>query len=126
MRDNTPQVNPHKDPALGRIRSYDGHLKAPAWNAHTTLTDAHRLVIFHYVTRSVQDYITRNMPRAAGSGKFAKSAKEYKKQLSNGGADDPFDPKRIAAFERKHGFDGSADVRASAQAADYTARCCRT
>jgi hypothetical protein len=109
LRNVTASMNTRGHP--GYWRSYDG-TKAP----DTRITDYHRLVLFHYVTRSLQDYTEKKLKAVTGSQSTAYLIFCEKHMRS------PEDPEMLRMYENLAGFDGKAPVCASA--IGYHSNCC--
>lgn len=99
------------------VRSYLGHLKEKSYNR--TLTDKYKLVLFHYVTRSLEDYTSRKISLKSGMYK-----EQYVKQYGKKQNLDLSDPIVMAEFEQANDFDGTAPICSSAQTAQYVSQCC--
>lgn len=77
MFENTATVNPRHDPLLGRSKTYNGRFKEQPWvRTHTVLTDRYRLVLFHYTTRSLEEYASLKFHRSHGM-----HATKYERQV---------------------------------------------
>lgn len=87
-------------------------------NAHPEITNTHEMVLFHYFTRSFEDYIDRKILRIAG-----RQTVDYRMYCEDNNLH-PEDPAAIAGYEALQGFDKSAPVRpaicCSAQRAQHT------
>lgn len=114
---NNGMTNPQNDSALGDSRTYRGHLDADTYDR--TITSEHRLVLFHYVTRSLDDYTSRkiNLPSGIFTNKYVQQyGKQKHLNLRDGSV--------MADFEKANDFDGTAAVCSSAQRARYAGHCC--
>lgn len=108
---NTGMTNPQNDSALGDSRTYRGHLDHDTYNS--TITEEHSLVLFHYVTRSLEDYTSRkiNLPSGIFTAKYVQQyGKKQHLDLRDGSV--------MADFEHANEFDGTSAVCSSAQKAD--------
>ena len=113
---NTNMTNPAELPELGESRTYIGHLNRTTYSP--TITSHHRLALFHYVTRSLEDYTTRKI--ALPSGIYTHNYVRWGQQSKQ----DVKDKDVMAEFERANGFDGTAPVCRSARNSHYVGRCC--
>lgn len=104
------------DTTHGASRSYRG-LEESKYNR--TLTDKYSLVLFHFVTRSLEDYTSRKINMVSGKYK-ARYVQHYGKERHL----DLNDPAVMAEFEHGNDFDGIDPVCSSAQTAQYATRCC--
>lgn len=112
--ENTAELNPTNDARRGRSRTYDGRMNRPETRAmHKRLTPAHRLVLFHYATRSYDEFVSVKLTRKRGGATTVNNKADH------------FDVADMAAFEHRRRFDGNATVCASAVKARYAQRCCR-
>lgn len=114
---NTGMTNPQNDSALGDSRTYRGHLDHDTYNS--TITEEHSLVLFHYVTRSLEDYTSRkiNLPSGIFTAKYVQQyGKKQHLDLRDGSV--------MADFEHANEFDGTSAVCSSAQKAYYAGHCC--
>jgi hypothetical protein len=120
MFENTEETNPRGDALLGRTKTYDGrfHGNAAFNDAHTVPKRDYRLVVFHYVTRSQQQFVDLKLTRSTG-----KYAKAYRRQASKS-PQGLYSPAIMARFEHGMGFDGEQPVCSSAVDAGYVERCC--
>lgn len=119
MGENTPMTNPANDTALGRSRTYRGHLDDAVYAQHRAITPQHRLALFHYVTRSLEDYTKRKVKLPSGiyTYNYVKKSKQSHTDVA--------DASTFRDFEHDNGFDGEHDVCGSAVVAGYADRCCR-
>ena len=116
MFTNTQMTNPQRLPELGESHTYLGHLNRTTFNP--TVTAKHTLVLFHYVTRSLEDYTSRKI--ALPSGIYTHNYVQYGKTAHV----DIRDKDVMARFEKANNFDGTAPVCRSARQQGYVKRCC--
>jgi hypothetical protein len=115
--ENTDMTNPNKDTKLGKSRTYRGHLDENTYNSHVTA--GYRVVLFHYATRSLEDYTSRKilLPGGVYAHEYMQYGRKFKKDVK--------DEQVMAAFEHQNGFDGTAPICESAAHAGYAEHCCR-
>jgi hypothetical protein len=113
---NTEMTNPLNVSSLGDSRTYRGHLDKDSYNS--SISSGHRLVLFHYVTRSLEDYTSRKvrLPSGIYTHSYVSQSKAHHEDLK--------DARVMSAFEHKNGFDGNSAVCSSAQKAYYAGKCC--
>ena len=113
---NTPMTNPHHEPALGESRTYLGHLNNKTYDA--TITPQHRLALFHYVTRSLEDYTTRKVKLPSGiyTHNYVRMSKKSDVSMA--------DKDVMAKYEHANGFDGTAPICSSVPKNFYVGQCC--
>ena len=113
---NTHMTNPKNDTALGDSRTYKGHLDKDAYDPR--ITDDYKIVLFHYVTRSLEDYTSRKirLPSGIYTHNYVSEGRQHHQDLK--------DSHVMTAFEHKNGFDGRAPVCSSAPQAFYAGKCC--
>ena len=112
--------NAEGDPAeLGRTRSYVGHLTPERYPRHRNITRRHKLAIFHYVTRSQKEYISRKSKLPSGIYTYT-FVKDYKRNRSKDTMNDPL--KAFADYENRFGFNEEHPVCSSAINAKYAER----
>lgn len=116
MYGNTNMTNPNKDPTLGDSRTYRGHLDRDAYDPR--VTPGHKLALFHYVTRSLDDYTSRKIKLP--SGIYTHNYVRYGKQAHQ----DLQDAAVMAKFEHANHFDGEAPICESAAQHAYASQCC--
>jgi hypothetical protein len=116
MFQNTDMTNPNLLPELGDSRTYLGHLNNTTYNA--AITDNHKLALFHYVTRSIEDYTSRKIKLP--SGMYTHNYVRYGKRSHS----DLTDRDVMASFERTNGFDGSSPICSSVLKSFYVGQCC--
>ena len=102
VRVKVPNVKP-PNPAW----SYVAHLpdkgdRTPHWN----ITDDHQIVLYHYVTRSQQEFVERKLTHTNLGAYSADFADAVGDNSTVPVAEHPDLDRLYAAFERKHGFDG--------------------
>ena len=116
MFENTEMTNPDKDPNLGRTRSYIGHLNSTLYENHQLIEPGIKLVIFHYVTRSLQEYVTRKskLPSGLYTHTFVTDHRHSHTNL--------MDLEAFAAFERSFKFDEEHPICSSVVEAKYAER----
>ena len=84
-----------------------GHLSEAEHKFFTQITNDYQIVLFHYVTRSQEDFVQRKINRRSGvyATQFAAL------QKADGGELDGLQlDAQYAAFEHQHGFDGDHSV----------------
>ena len=96
----------------GLWRSYDN-----TQARDSRITHRHRLALFHYVTRSLQDYTEKKHHGVAGSQSTAYLVFCEKHNLS------PDDPQVLRSYEQLSGYDSDAPVCSSATW--YHPVCCK-
>lgn len=113
---NTVMTNPHNRTSLGDSRTYRGHLDKDTYNS--AISPDHKLVLFHYVTRSLEDYTSRKVHLASGiyTHSYVKQSKQHHQDVK--------DKRVMYAFEHKNGFDGTSPVCSSALKSFYAGKCC--
>jgi hypothetical protein len=116
MFPNTGMTNPNRLLALGESRTYLGHLNRTTFSP--VITHKHTLALFHYVTRSLEDYTTRKI--SLPSGLYTHSYVQYGRAAHV----DITQATVLARFEKVNGFDGAAAVCRSVRDAGYVRRCC--
>lgn len=116
MYPNTEMTNPRGVRRLGQTHTYYGHLNRTTYDP--TITPKHTLALFHYVTRSLEDYTSRKI--ALPSGIYTYNYVQYG-QAHDRNLDDRA---MMAHFEHSYGFDGNAPVCRSVRDSFYVARCC--
>jgi hypothetical protein len=80
-----------------------GHLSEVEHRFFTDITADYQIVLFHYVTRSQEDFIQRKINLR--SGIYATQFAAMQTTASSAPTSDEVDA-QYAAFEREHGFDG--------------------
>jgi hypothetical protein len=115
---NTNMTNPSNDPSLGESRTYRGHLDSQKYDP--AISPRHQLALFHYVTRSLEDYTTRKIKLPSGiyTYNYVQYGKQARQNLG--------DASVLARFEHENGFDGTSPVCNSAAERGYAERCCRS
>lgn len=100
-----------------RTHTYVGHLNATEHAVNMAISPAHKLAIFHYVTRSLFEYSQRKaqLPSGIYAHRYAQLALNTRSSLS--------DPNMFRKFEADNGFDGTAPI-CSSIAQLYPSRCC--
>jgi hypothetical protein len=81
--------------------SYAGHLNEADHNMFTSITNDYQIVLFHYVTRSQDDFVRRKINLRSGIYATQFAAMANKNESSPADTD-----KQYAAFEQEHGFTG--------------------
>jgi hypothetical protein len=120
MFENTERTNPLGDPLLGRTKTFGRFKDDAAFNdEHTVPTSDYRLVVFHYVTRSQEQFVEMKLKRVAVG--------EYGSTYRQMGGDSPeglYSPRLMARFEHEEGLDGEQPVCSSVVDRGYVERCC--
>jgi hypothetical protein len=113
---NTHMTNPKNDTNLGESRTYRGHLDKDTYDS--SINDGYKIVLFHYVTRSLEDYTSRKirLPSGIYTHNYVSEGKHHHEDLK--------DARVMSAFEHKNGFDGHAPICSSALQAFYAGHCC--
>ena len=81
-----------------------GHLSEAEHKLFTTITNSYQVVLFHYVTRSRDDFVKTKINRRSGV-----YATQFAAMQSDSGQEHPSEEQlaqQYAAFEHEHGFDG--------------------
>lgn len=114
---NTDLTNPNNDPSLGDSRTYRGHLDEKQYDP--TLKGEHQLVLFHYATRSLEDYTSRKilLPGGVYAHDYTALGKRTHQNVRSEAV--------LAAFEHSNGFDGTSPICESAVQSGYAEHCCR-
>jgi hypothetical protein len=95
-----------------RFRTNSAIHRAP----HKPVITNHTMVLFHYMSRSMEDFITRKTIRYTGSQSAGYASKP---------GEDPWDPAVMRRHEDKIGMRGDAPVCKAVAAGTYAERCCR-
>ena len=107
----------------GKCRSYGGHLQGDAYNPTTsTIPRTQTLVLFHYMTRSFQDFSERKLSRYAGM--YVDDFRERRARAATERGSTPSDEELLDELENDLGIDSAATVCESAVRANYASRCC--
>ena len=72
---------------------------------HSIVTDDYSLVLFHYVTRSFEEFMNRKIKNRSGQ-----YASEFQKQLSEMVFTEPAVIEKFKEFEAHHLFDGDSPI----------------
>eukprot|EP00892_Ulva_mutabilis_P012521 jgi/Ulvmu1/9641/UM054_0073.1 len=111
---DTHLYNPKHYKSWGSSYAYLGVLRPE--NGSPDITMGHELVLFHYFTRSFEDYVQRKITRIAG-----RQTVDYRTYCEDARLH-PEDPAAIAGYEKQEGFDRSAPICESAMHAGYARR----
>ena len=109
-------TNPKNDTALGDSRTYKGHLDKDAYDPR--ITDDYKIVLFHYVTRSLEDYTSRKirLPSGIYTHNYVRMSKKSAVSMA--------DKDVMAKYEHANGFDGTAPICSSVPKNFYVGQCC--
>lgn len=106
-----------------KCRSYGGHLQAGAYNEATkAIPQGEALVLFHYMTRSFQDFSERKLSRYAGM--YVDDFRERREKAAEQSGTTPSDAELFDDLEDSLGINLAAPVCKSAIKANYGSRCC--
>lgn len=85
--------------------SYAGHLSDAEHRFFSDITSDYQIALFHYVTRSQDDFVQRKINLRSG---------KYATQFAEVAGGNPTTPEALdaqyATFEREHGFDGNFPI----------------
>ena len=100
-----------------------GHLQGDAYNAETsTIPRTQTLVLFHYMTRSFQDFSERKLSRYAGMYVDDFRARRERAAAQHGST--PSDSELLDELEESLGINAAAPVCNIAARAEYASRRC--
>lgn len=103
-------------------RTYQGHLQKPEYAHQWRLPHTEALVLFHYVTRSFEDFRERKLKRYAGG--YANDFRVQKERAMAEEGEAPSDEELFDDLESRMGITQTAPVCESAVKARYSSRCC--
>lgn len=106
------KVNKHR--IVEKCDQHRAHLPPEEYEGHELLTDAHKIVLFHYVTRSQEDFVGKKVLQGKG-GKFQQRFLAIAEEILGDEKetalhDDAVAARVFAALEHEFGFDGDAAI----------------
>ena len=106
-----------------KCRTYEGHLKPNEYtDAMRAIPEGEALVLFHYMTRSFQDFRERKLSRYAGM--YVDDFRERRANATRDHGTAPPDEELFDDLEASLGIDHAAPVCSSAADAHYASKCC--
>ena len=105
-----------------KCRSYRGHLRGPDYKNNKAVPQGEALVLFHYMTRSFQDFRERKLSRYAGM--YVDDFRERRANATRDHGTAPPDEELFDDLEASLGIDRAAPVCSSAVDARYASKCC--